>query len=150
MLRSAERTGRRVGVLVIDLDRFKAINDRFGHAAGDALLQQVAWRLTTCVRQSDTISRVGGDEFVVVLELQHEDDAIQVADKILEAMKLPFDLGGTRVSVTPSIGVSIYPTDCATMEGLLDKADGAMYQSKIEGRNRARLYAKSATSAVGR
>jgi diguanylate cyclase (GGDEF)-like protein/PAS domain S-box-containing protein len=150
-LHAAERSGSRVGVLVLDLDHFKEINDGLGHAAGDALLQQVALRLTASVRQSDTVSRVGGDEFVIVLSgLEHEDDALLVTRKILESMKRPFELGGASVIVTPSIGVSFYPTDANTMEALLENADGAMYQSKIEGRNRARLHTDAEVSAAGR
>lgn len=150
-LHAAERSGHRVGVLVLDLDHFKEINDGLGHAAGDALLQQVALRLTASVRQSDTVSRVGGDEFVIVLsDLRQDDDALHVTRKILEAMKRPFDLGTGSAVVTPSIGVSFYPTDATTMEALLENADGAMYQSKIEGRNRARLHTDAEVSAAGR
>ncbi len=124
-------------MLFIDLDRFKEVNDTLGHAMGDLLLQRVAQRLLACVRASDTVARLGGDEFVVLIEGFHlAEHATSAAEKILAAFGEPFDLEGHRLSILPSIGVSIYPDHGDEEHSLLFHADGAMYRSKKSGGNR--------------
>lgn len=150
-LRGADRAGKRVGVLVIDLDHFKAINDRFGHSAGDALLQDVARRLAAAIRDSDTVSRVGGDEFVVVLPgLNHAVEARLVGEKMLTLLAPAFEIAHASVPISASIGVSVYPDDGVRMEDLLEHADAAMYQSKMTGRNAVRMYSEAGTSSSAR
>ncbi|MFT3806853.1 EAL domain-containing protein [Arenimonas sp.] len=135
-LAQAQRSGRRVAVLYMDLDRFKHINDTLGHSPGDALLCQVAARLAGCVRGSDTLARVGGDEFTLVLtELEDARDAIRVAQTIVEAMRRPFELEGRELFVTMSLGVSLYPDDGAEAATLMVNADVAMYRAKEVGRD---------------
>ena len=137
VLESARRYSRLAAVLYIDLDGFKDVNDSHGHAAGDVLLQQVARRLEGCVRAEDTIARFGGDEFGVVLTtLAQEDDAEVVAMKILQALAAPFDLGGTPVHVSASIGAALYPLHGRDADGLVAHADRAMYAAKRAGKNR--------------
>jgi diguanylate cyclase (GGDEF)-like protein len=130
------RRGEQGAVLFIDLDRFKLINDTLGHHLGDALIAQVGERLKHCVRSGDTVGRVSGDEFGVVLsELSRPDDAAIVAQKILDALALPFDLEGNEAYVTASIGISVFPADGEEAEVLLKNADLAMYRSKEMTRN---------------
>lgn len=140
----AQREGRQLAVLFIDLDQFKHINDSLGHAVGDQLLQSVAKRLATCIRRSDTISRQGGDEFVVLLpHIDRAQDAAIFAGKILDALKLAHPIEGTDpLYVTVSIGISIYPDDGADIETLLRSADIAMYIAKESGRNNYKYFAQ--------
>lgn len=137
-LSQAMRFKRSLAVMFLDLDHFKEINDRLGHDAGDELLKEVAARLTDCIRAGDTVSRQGGDEFVIVLaEIRDASDAPTVAEKIFQALETPVRLGDEEVIVTTSIGISVYPvngTDHA--QELLKKADSAMYAAKKAGRNR--------------
>lgn len=130
-----------VAVLFMDLDRFKFINDTLGHDAGDQLLREVATRLHNCVRTSDTVARLGGDEFTILLpEVDHADEAILVASKVLEAMKHPFILAEQEIFVTVSIGISIYPNDGENVGTLMKNADAAMYHVKGQGRAGFHLY----------
>jgi diguanylate cyclase (GGDEF)-like protein/PAS domain S-box-containing protein len=130
-----------VALLYVDLDRFKPINDSLGHAVGDQLLQTVARRLTGCVRSSDTVSRQGGDEFVVLLpDIVDIEDAVCCAQKILRAVEAPYRIGGHELRLSASIGVAIYPDHAGDGEGLLRCADSAMYQAKYEGRNSYKLF----------
>ncbi|MBP7694546.1 MAG: diguanylate cyclase [Anaerolineales bacterium] len=130
-LRRARRLQRWVALLLLDLDYFKAINDAEGHAGGDQALQIVAERLLGCVRSSDTVARLGGDEFTLILEGVGEiQDAVGVAQKILAALAQPFSYAGRPHSLSASLGVSIYPLDSETSEGLLRRADEAMYRAK--------------------
>jgi diguanylate cyclase (GGDEF)-like protein len=130
----SKRYGRRLAVLFMDLDRFKEINDSLGHALGDQLLRQLSDRLVKCVRSSDTVSRIGGDEFVVLLaELERVEDAAVSAAKIISTVKAPMIIGDREVCPTLSIGIGIYPDDGDTAEVLIQKADTAMYQSKARG-----------------
>jgi diguanylate cyclase (GGDEF)-like protein/PAS domain S-box-containing protein len=132
----AQRRGWQGAVLFIDLDRFKLVNDTLGHHVGDALIAQVGQRLKRCVRTEDTVGRVSGDEFGVVLsDLAQADDAALVAQKILDALARPFDLGGNEAYVTASIGISVFPADGADAETLLKNADMAMYRAKELTRN---------------
>ena len=135
-LAQARRRGGQGAVLFIDLDRFKLVNDTLGHHLGDRLIAEVGRRIRHCVRGGDTVGRVSGDEFGVVLaELARSDDAALVAQKILEALALPFDLGGNEAYVTASIGISVFPSDGADAETLLKNADMAMYRAKELTRN---------------
>jgi diguanylate cyclase (GGDEF)-like protein len=143
-LSEAHRYGRRLGVVFLDLDRFKQINDTLGHEAGDQLLQEVAKRLKLCVRESDTVARLGGDEFVVLLpELDDLKHAAVIAEKILAAIAKPFTLIGDEFRVTASIGISAYPIDGLDEQTLTKNADVAMYQAKSEGRNNFQFYSES-------
>jgi len=136
-LAQAKRGGERFGLLVLDLDGFKAVNDLHGHEAGDALLVAVGRRLRLSVRESDTVARMGGDEFVVLLrDLRDEAAATAVAGKILAALAGPFALGNGECRVGASIGVCLSPEDGEDMETLLGRADAAMYESKARGKNR--------------
>jgi diguanylate cyclase (GGDEF)-like protein/PAS domain S-box-containing protein len=140
-LSHAHRMHRGVGLLFVDLDRFKNVNDTLGHPAGDRLLQEVAARLTRCVRADDTVSRLGGDEFAVILtEIGQAQDAAVVAKKILDAMGRPFNLGGTEVFVGASIGIATYPADGEDGETLVKNADAAMFRAKLLGRNNFQFY----------
>jgi diguanylate cyclase (GGDEF)-like protein/PAS domain S-box-containing protein len=138
----ARRHQHSLAVMFLDLDRFKQINDTLGHDAGDELLRQVATRLNNCVRAEDTVSRPGGDEFVIVLgEVPRPQDAALVAEKILAALRLPVDLLGQTVEVTTSIGIAVYAaTGTDSIQELMRKADLAMYQAKESGRNGYRFY----------
>ena len=144
-LRQAQAIAKRekgmCGILYLDLDRFKIINDTLGHAVGDILLQEVAKRLRNCVREVDTVARIGGDEFAIVLvNLSNAVDAEQVAGKILKALAKPVQAEEHELYITTSIGVSIYPAHDDNPEGLLKKADAAMYQAKALGRNNSQVY----------
>jgi diguanylate cyclase (GGDEF)-like protein len=131
----AHRNGAQLAVLFLDLDRFKTINDSLGHQLGDRLLQSVASRILVCVREGDTVSRVGGDEFVIVIPgINSAADASAVATKILEVHSSPFHLHGNDLHVNASIGISLYPADGADAETLMRNADTAMYHAKDSGR----------------
>ncbi|HEX9889157.1 MAG TPA: EAL domain-containing protein [Nitriliruptorales bacterium] len=135
-LAQADRSGERVAVMFMDLDKFKDVNDQHGHDAGDDLLVAVAGRIDRCARKTDTVARLGGDEFVVLLEnLDTPDGAANVAQKILEQLAMPFSLSGRQVHITTSIGIALYPDDATSLEGLLRAADSAMYEAKSAGRN---------------
>jgi diguanylate cyclase (GGDEF)-like protein/PAS domain S-box-containing protein len=132
-----------VAVFYLDIDRFKNINDSLGHAIGDRLLQAIALRLTECVRASDTVSRQGGDEFVIVLaEVSTAADAMACAEKILSVIRLPYSFDGHELNVSASIGIVSYPEDGTTVEMLLKNADSAMYEAKDRGRDNFQFYRK--------
>jgi diguanylate cyclase (GGDEF)-like protein len=132
----AQRHGKRVALMYLDLDNFKDINDSLGHSVGDQLLQSAAKRLEGCIRHSDTVSRQGGDEFVVLLsEVAAVQDADLAAEKLVKAMAEPHLIGGHRLNVTLSIGISLYPDDGADAEAILTNADTAMYHAKRNGGN---------------
>ncbi|MFZ6720909.1 EAL domain-containing protein [Undibacterium sp. Ji49W] len=137
----AKRQDLSVGLMLLDLDHFKLINDASGHGAGDEMLKQVAQRLSHCVRETDTVARLGGDEFVVILtDLPETSDVDVVAEKILGALSRPFEIDGHDVFVTASIGISLYPRDGDHGEILLRYADIAMYRVKEHGRNSVRQF----------
>ncbi|MCB1876693.1 MAG: diguanylate cyclase [Chromatiales bacterium] len=130
-LSKARRSNRRLALLYLDLDRFKPINDELGHEAGDQLLKETASRLRSCVRESDTVARYGGDEFIVLLDdIDEERDAEQVAEKILEALGRPVTLEGREVGIPASIGISFFPEDGKTQDQLIRRADAAMFAAK--------------------
>ncbi len=142
-LAGASRNQSRTGVIFLDLDHFKLVNDELGHHAGDLLLQQVAERIRESVREVDTVSRLGGDEFVVVLPELHEmDDATLITQKLLAVLSREYVVSGRAVNVTPSLGVSIFPDHGRDAMVLLRHADYAMYQAKQSGRNNYRLFAQ--------
>ncbi len=137
----ANRNGQMVGLLFLDLDRFKLINDTLGHNVGDQLLQAVARRLKACIREVDTLARLGGDEFIIVLvNLQDLLDIKNLASKVLKSLGKPFQIGQHELFVTTSIGISLYPNDGQQVEGLIKKSDIAMYHAKAVGRNNYQFY----------
>ncbi|WP_296442647.1 putative bifunctional diguanylate cyclase/phosphodiesterase [Rhodoferax sp. UBA5149] len=137
----ARRQCRQLAVMFMDLDRFKHINDSLGHAVGDGLLQSVAQRLVACVRQSDTVSRQGGDEFVLLLPyIEHAEDAARSAQKMLAALALPYQIDGNDLHISVSIGISIYPDDGQDAPTLIKCADTAMYVAKENGRNNYKFF----------
>jgi diguanylate cyclase (GGDEF)-like protein/PAS domain S-box-containing protein len=147
----AQRNRRGVAVMYLDLDHFKLVNDGLGHSLGDALLSEVAARLQGCVRASDTISRLGGDEFTILLIDTSSSEAIAgVARKILQSFAHPFRVEGHELFVTASIGISIFPGDGEEVETLLKCADSAMYRAKELGRNQAQMFTASMNERYGR
>ncbi|WP_372396126.1 EAL domain-containing protein [Azospirillum sp. HJ39] len=142
-LREARRDGSKVAVLFIDLDRFKVINDSLGHSFGDEVLRSVARRLQAGLRESDTVGRLGGDEFLIVARRVTEPgSAARVAEKVVAHLASPFTVGGQNFVVTPSIGISLYPDDADDPEGLIRCADIAMYNAKEQGRNGFRFVTR--------
>jgi diguanylate cyclase (GGDEF)-like protein/PAS domain S-box-containing protein len=140
-LAQAKRENKFLALMFLDLDKFKPVNDTLGHDVGDALLKQVAKRLQLSIRASDTVARIGGDEFVVLLptvEVTH--DAVLVAEKILETLNQPFEIAGHKLNISSSIGIALYPQHATDEHGLLVHADTAMYYSKKAGRNNVQLY----------
>jgi len=136
-LAQARREGRMFGVLYLDLDRFKMVNDTLGHALGDQVLKDAGARLKSCLRASDTVCRLGGDEFAVLLpDIGDPRDAARVAGKIIVAFRRPFHLEGHEMYISTSIGISIYPSDGREAKVLLQKGDAALYEAKQQGRNR--------------
>lgn len=135
-LAAARRKQKQVAVIMLDLDRFKEINDSLGHSAGDELLEAVAKRLRNLIRESDTVARMGGDEFTLILP----DSVADVAERIVEVFQKPFVLDGHEQHVTASVGLSIYPVDGGDAETLMKNADIAMYSAKQNGRNSHQFY----------
>ncbi|MFO7559504.1 MAG: EAL domain-containing protein [Desulfobacterales bacterium] len=137
----AQRHGKQVALIFLDLDNFKHINDSHGHEVGDQLLQSAAKRLQACVRHSDTVSRQGGDEFVVLLpEVDKVQGAVLIAEKLMEAMAEPHLINGHRLHVSLSIGISLYPDDGKDVEAVVGNADTAMYHAKKSGRNNYQVF----------
>ena len=143
-LARAARHDRPVGLMIIDLDRFKEVNDTLGHDAGDALLKAVGNRLRRCTRQADIVARLGGDEFAVLVEMGSDaaDDAAVIAGKILASLGQPYRINGHEVMTTPSIGIALSPEAGVQSDALLKSADIAMYRAKAEGRNRYVFYSE--------
>jgi diguanylate cyclase (GGDEF)-like protein len=139
-LTQARRDGQGLAVLFVDLDRFKEVNDRFGHGLGDQLLQEAANRLRSCVRAGDTVARLAGDEFTLLLPgIESPDAAERVAAKLLESLRPPVHLGGHELRITGSAGVSLFPAHADDAEALVKRADAAMYAAKQAGRDTHRL-----------
>jgi diguanylate cyclase (GGDEF)-like protein/PAS domain S-box-containing protein len=137
----ASRRNQRAALLFVDIDHFKQINDTLGHAAGDALLQEVARRIRAAVRSDDTVSRLGGDEFVVLLpQIESASDASNVAEKVLAACSQAVGIDTSALTISFSIGISVYPDDAVDAESLLRNADTAMYEAKMQGRNGYRFF----------
>jgi diguanylate cyclase (GGDEF)-like protein/PAS domain S-box-containing protein len=140
-LAHAHRSGQRLALIFVDLDRFKKINDTLGHNAGDLLLQKVAQRFKQCLREDDTVARLSGDEFIIMLpEVSDITEPVKAARRVIDALGAPLQAGGHEITVTCSIGISIYPEDGTTADVLLKHADTAMYRAKDLGRNRYQLY----------
>jgi diguanylate cyclase (GGDEF)-like protein len=145
----AERSRNSFALMFVDLDRFKPVNDSFGHGVGDDLLKVVAQRLADCVRKADTVARTGGDEFVVVLDpIGDAEDAAMVARKILDELSRPFFVGGHEVNISASIGIGVYPKDGEDPGTLKANADAAMYEAKRSGRNEFRFFVPTMTTAA--
>lgn len=146
----AQRENKQLALLMLDLDRFKDVNDSFGHLAGDELLQQAAARLTERLRSVDTVTRLGGDEFTVLLEeIAHPEDAARVADEIISALSEPWHLAnGIEVRISVSVGITLFPEHGNTPVELLQQADAALYQAKAEGRGRFTYFSENLTRAA--
>jgi diguanylate cyclase (GGDEF)-like protein len=130
-----------VAILFVDLDRFKLVNDTYGHRVGDWLLQSVANRLRELLREGDTVSRVGGDEFVLVLpDISKLEDATEIAQKLLDSLARTYHIDGKDLHVTPSIGISMFPTDGNEVGNLISRADTAMYHAKEMGRKNFQVF----------
>ncbi len=142
--KDADRKGSSVALLFIDVDRFKQINDSLGHRAGDAVLRALVTRIKTAARETDTVARIGGDEFIILMdEVTDPARANDVAQRLVESMLPPFELLGHSLVVTVSIGIAIYPSDDRDLSRLLAKADSAMYEAKARGRNGFRMYSEA-------
>ncbi|MDX2218719.1 MAG: EAL domain-containing protein [Burkholderiales bacterium] len=147
----ADRSGKRLAVMFIDIDNFKNINDTLGHDVGDELLREVARRLSASVRAHDTIARQGGDEFIVLLEeLEGQAGAARVAQKILDALRSAFDLSGSNQHVSGSIGIALFPDDGKDSQTLMKNADTAMFHSKAQGKNTYHFFTSNMNIAVKR
>lgn len=141
-IKDAKRYRQGIGVLFLDFDHFKSINDTYGHDIGDQFLQGLAQRLKTCVRHADTIARLGGDEFIVILTaIDSETQVKKVARRIVETLQQPWEIGPHRFQITVSIGISLFPDDGEGIDQLISFADKALYQAKAEGKNRYKFYA---------
>ncbi len=148
-IKKAHRAGLPLALMVLDLDRFKEVNDTLGHDMGDRLLKEAAQRLSSCVREADSVARLGGDEFTVILgELNDVDCAERIALSILQKLAEPFKLGDQVVYLSTSIGITFYPQDATGFDELLKSADQAMYAAKHQGRNRCSYYAPSMQEAI--
>jgi diguanylate cyclase (GGDEF)-like protein len=140
-LANARRNRKGLAIMSLDLDKYKEVNDTYGHDIGDELLKAAAARLLGIVRQADTVSRIGGDEFVLILwEITEAADAIKVAKKIRDSFNRPFNIKDISINISASIGIAIYPEHGDSIEVLLKKSDEAMYQVKNSGRNNFKLY----------
>jgi diguanylate cyclase (GGDEF)-like protein/PAS domain S-box-containing protein len=147
----AARNGKRVGVLMLDLDRFKSVNDSFGHHIGDRLLEAVAVRLRNCLRESDIVARLGGDEFVIGMPMvENDQDIEQVASKVLNTLNASFEIEGHGLRIGASIGVCQYPADGESPRDLLQAADTAMYEAKNSGRGNYSFFTAELTDATRR
>ena len=140
LLAAAERDKSEIAVIFLDLDHFKRVNDSLGHSVGDELLCEVARRLDSVVRRIDTLARLGGDEFIFAMPGFHTAAAAEVARRLVEVFSRPFEVAGHELTVTPSLGISVYPNDGQDLETLLRNADTAMYQAKEIGRNAFQFY----------
>ena len=148
---AAERSGTRLAVMFLDLDRFKTINDSLGHATGDYLLKEVASRLCHVVRASDTVARLGGDEFVVLVPgAGTMEECGHIGDKIIEALNAPVRFEGHSLHISPSIGICVYPDDGGDVDLLMRHADAAMYQAKAAGRNNYQFFNERMDGAAAR
>jgi len=150
-IKKSHRSGLPMALLLLDLDRFKEVNDTLGHAQGDVLLVEVARRITECVRESDTVARLGGDEFIVILsEMEHTDtnSVERIAQKIIERLAAPFQLLQETVFVSASMGITLYPNDAQDVDSLIKSADQAMYLAKDSGRNRFSYFTAALQEAA--
>lgn len=145
----SKRLQQPIGLMLLDLDRFKAVNDTMGHDVGDELLKAVADRLRECVREVDTVARMGGDEFTIILEgLAQEQDIVIVARRITESLSAPFQLGERQATIGVSIGITLYPSDDNGTDELLKHADAAMYRAKQRGGSGFEFHNPDATTSA--
>ena len=146
----AKRNESRLALMFIDLDKFKPVNDSYGHEAGDWLLKAVAQRMETCLRESDTAARIGGDEFIVLLpEIRRIADAVAVAEKIRDVLNQPFEMPERKLlEISACIGIAVYPDHGVTEKQLMKNGDTAMYQAKESGRNRVWVYKRNQDSSI--
>ena len=143
-LMAAKVSHKKLAVLLIDLDRFKSVNDTLGHSVGDALLKQLAKKLQDCLDENQTVYRVGGDEFCIVLsEVENHSEVMSLSDKIIQKIKEEFIIEGFELNITASVGISHSPEDGITVESLFKNADTALYFSKSQGRDQAQCYSPS-------
>ena len=147
-LKHAKRVQESVSVLFLDLDRFKEVNDTYGHEAGDKLLQSVTARLKECIRDEDTVARLGGDEFTIIFKNLQQIDIVKVVDKIMKLMQNPFQINDVELYTTFSVGISNYPDDGDSSEILLRNADTAMYKAKDNGKNNYQFYNEKMTKVI--
>lgn len=144
----SKRMQQPIGLMLLDLDRFKAVNDTMGHDVGDQLLKGVADRLKECVREVDTVARMGGDEFTIILEgLAQEQDIVLVARRITESLAAPFQIGEQQATIGVSIGITVYPSDDHGTDELLKHADAAMYRAKQRGGNSYEFHKPGASTS---
>ncbi len=137
----AQRNKASLAVMSLDLDKFKTINDTLGHEAGDQVLKTVSTRLAAIIRASDTLARIGGDEFILVMqETKGREDATATAQRILDSFAEPLLIDGHQVHLSTSIGIAVYPEDTEDLETLIKKSDAAMYYSKGHGRNQFKFF----------
>jgi diguanylate cyclase (GGDEF)-like protein len=149
-LTRARRNGHRMAVMMMDLDRFKEVNDKLGHTVGDRLLQGVGKRLTVTLRESDSVCRLGGDEFLLLFpELEGQEDAGMAASRLLSAIREPFLLDGMQLCITTSLGIALYPDDGTDRDTLVRNADIAMYGVKGDGRDGFARYAQRQRQTAG-
>lgn len=140
-IKHAKRANCKMAVLFIDLDDFKVVNDTSGHKAGDAVLIETSNRMTQCIRETDTLARMGGDEFTILMSrINHEQEAVEVAQRLLKILVDPFIISGVPFYLGASIGISIYPIDGISSDDLLKSADTIMYRCKSQGKNRYGLF----------
>jgi two-component system, cell cycle response regulator len=145
----SKRMHQPIGLMLLDLDRFKAVNDTYGHDIGDELLKAVSERLKTCVREVDTVARMGGDEFTIILEgVSSDENILVVAKRITESIATTFELQGHHISIGVSIGITIYPHDDHPVDELLKHADTAMYRAKKQGGSAFHLHEASGTPSA--
>ena len=147
---SAKRSSHLVGVIFLDLDRFKTVNDSLGHIMGDKLLKQVAQKLSECIREEDAIGRLGGDEFLIVMEAQKPDDIVNSVQRIIDALSIPTKIDGMELRATASLGISIYPNDGEDAGTLMQRADLAMYKAKGDETSPWRLFSEAMGAAVAK
>jgi diguanylate cyclase (GGDEF)-like protein/PAS domain S-box-containing protein len=148
-IRKARRSGMPMALMFIDLDNFKQVNDSLGHHQGDLLLTEAVRRITACVRETDTVSRLGGDEFTVIIpELDSRHSADRIAQKLIRTLAQPFQLGTEIAQISASIGITFFPDDATEMDALLNNADRAMYAAKHSGRNRYSHFTPGTQQAV--
>jgi len=146
----AHRNKARLAVMSLDLDRFKSINDTLGHDAGDKVLAAFGDRLSGIIRASDTLARIGGDEFILLmLETNHMEDATSIAKKILDSFTEPMSIDGHWVHLSTSIGIAIFPEDAMDLETLIKKSDAALYYAKGHGRNRFKFFGDGDVWLIG-
>lgn len=151
LVHRARRNGGKFALLFIDLDRFKNVNDTLGHKVGDRLLRVVAQRIMGCIRESDTVARIGGDEFVVLVSgLDTPEGVAHIAQKVLDSLARPFDLDGYELYITPSIGICVHPEDGYDTQTLMSNADAAMYYAKDTGRNNYQFFTRQMSIAAHR